>query len=514
MYDKCMGNPDEILSSRGRCKEDSIPVHTITEHYFLIDGGFYFVQPLQSRVHPAAAAGHHRDASSNMGLSLKILKNGSSAGDKCAARKYSLEEEENGGMETKHTAAKTGDHQTLDGYVDHLQYLRPVLCCLRNTGMLTWLEQDVRDTTYARRWKLLLLVGFLRFLHAGVVFIFIFFMVYHENPRDIAGIVAHAINLVLPLTSFYFLIVICYKSQTLAHLCRKLVDLDFFFIKWQHGNPSSQAMKMRRPKILVTDPIAILLTLLFFLSLLYQFFMHLELSLTKIMIGLPIVVVTNIVSASMLLVILLYRVVTRLLGYEMRRFLLAAVEGTTLFRIRNRSMMSGINETGDLLLTFFTHERSEVSVHVHGENKEEERGEVEPCPKVYILGEAFFRADRIDLTLNTLQLRVSCVSLIAHPVFLDEYRWCCKATTQTNNTTDTSWTRISQCSKMRGRFDTPYLINVFNRVRLEDHSLTFSRRQLGVVREALNRIPDFRVSGLFSLGNKVFLSVSIPSCRV
>lgn len=306
-------------------------------------------------------------------------------------------------MDTQHTVAWTEDHQTLNGYVDHLQYLRPLLWGLRITGMLTWLEKDVRDSIHAKRWKLLLLMWVLRVLHAIAIFITIFFVNYQKKVRDVAGIVAHSINLGLPLTSIYFLVVICYKSPTLARLCGRLVDLDFFFLNWQRGNSSSQVVKMRRPNIFLTDPIALLLTLLFFLGLVYQFLIYRESSPTQIMIGFPILFLTNIASVSMFLVILLYRVLTKLLGYEIRRFLLAALEeDTALSSITNSSMTKSISEKGDLLFSFSSHERPAANVILNEENKEEDEDDKEhrqSCPmEVYLLGEAFFRVSILRVT--------------------------------------------------------------------------------------------------------------------
>ncbi|XP_063886425.1 uncharacterized protein LOC135114454 [Scylla paramamosain] len=453
-----------------------------------------------------------------MNLSMKILKKGGRGGDKCTARKYSLEEEENGGTETKHTAAGTGNHQALDVYVDHLHYLRPLLCGLRITGMLTWLEQDVRNTTYSRRWKLLLLAGFLRLFHAGVVFLVVFTLVFQGKPRDVAGIVAHIVNMGVPLLSVYFLMVLCYKSPTLARLCGKLVDLDSFFINWQREHPSSQAMKMRRPKMFLTDPIALSMSLLFFLGVFSQLLMYTKSSLMEIMIGIPICFLMNMASLSIFLVVVLYRTVSRLLGYEMSRFLTAALgEGTVLSRVSNRSMMSGISETGGLLFSFSSHEVSEVNGLLNEDKKEKEDEENRrQCPmEVYILGEAFFRLGEIKEDLISYMGLPLCITTFTFSIFII----------------------YSIYESFKGNFvqNTPLLaiVGIFSpllltlaicrspeelRMQAERVDLTLNTlqlrvscvsliAQLGLVREALNRIPDFRVGGLFSLGNKVVLSL-------
>ena len=152
--------------------------------------------------------------------------------------------------------------------------------------------------------------------------------------------------------------------------------------------------------MIFTDPSMLLLLALLLQSIGLQITEMLKLSFVNSMIILPIFFLMNISSVSIFLVLLLYRVVIKLLVYEMHRFLTAALENTALSRLRSRrrDLSSGMSVMGCSLSSSSRCEGSkDEALLKEGSEIEEEHGHPE---EVYILGEAFFRVSNLSDALT------------------------------------------------------------------------------------------------------------------
>ncbi|XP_050712660.1 uncharacterized protein LOC126996334 [Eriocheir sinensis] len=346
----------------------------------------------------------------NMGLSPQMFKKCEDSTENCATKETLM-----GGKREDVEASDT--KETLDGGLGNIKYLRPVLSSLRGSGIITWLEQDIFKPTHSSRCHLLLLAGAIRFFHVLVVLMSTVYVFLQNAPHDVGEMTMVASQVGTNIVSVSMLLVLLFRNSVLARLCYRLTTLDSFFHAWQREKPVPEAIKIRRPALLSKDPTVVLMLLLFLLGISVHFSALLKLPFPKLMIALPIFCVMAMATGTIFLVLLLYRVVIKLLAFEMRRFMTAALtEGTALSLASNRN--SGIYNCLGVArgssLSLSTDESPDIT---HAGAQNEEQGQPLPA-EVDILGEAFLHVGQIKDDLLAYLGVPLCLTMVTFSTFV------------------------------------------------------------------------------------------------